>query len=235
MRKKRPLRAKKGRVRSRKRLLCTGISAAVLLLLCYTGGILHSMVAAYAVSDAKTILSDTANQAVYRILQEEGVSYEDLVQLRGGQDSTVSALEVNTVLVNRLKTRLSTEISALLRDRERMRLQVPLGSLFNSELFWGRGPEIPFNLDITGTVLTDFNSGFHTAGINQTLHQISVTVSAQAYVVMPLYRKRCEVDTSFLVAQTVIVGAVPDAYTYVFDDDREDIVGDLFDYGAAAE
>ncbi len=232
--KKKPKFRKKRRQKGRRRIV---ILTAVLLLFvsitwyCMSG--LHSIIFVYAKSMAETVMSDTANQAVFEIMKENGITYQDIVQVTRGDDNIVSALEIDTVLVNQLKAQITTEISKLLASKEKLKIEVPLGSLLENEFLWGMGPTITFNMDITGTILSDFRSHFESAGINQTLHQIVVEVGAQAHIVMPLYRKTCEVKTSFIVAQTVIVGKVPEAYTYVFDDDREDIVGDIFDYGAS--
>ena len=70
------------------------------------------------------------------------------------------------------------------------------------------------------------------AGINQTLHQITLIISADVHFIMPWYRTKGNFETDFLLAETIIVGEVPDAYTNVIESVGSDMAGDLFDFAA---
>ena len=86
---------------------------------------------------------------------------------------------------------------------------------------------------MSGYAKSKLLSNFASAGINQTLHRIILKVSVNVYLVMPWYRASSSVEAEFILAETLIVGKVPDAYTVVIETDEEgELSGIVNDYGA---
>ena len=90
------------------------------------------------------------------------------------------------------------------------RLAFPIGTLTGSELLHGRGPEVPLRVTLAGNAAADFESQFESAGINQTKHRITLKIHLQLYTFIPGINRTVDVDTDIPVAETVIVGEVPD-------------------------
>ena len=90
-------------------------------------------------------------------------------------------------------------------------------------------------LQATATAIVDFKSNFYSAGINQVLHQILITIKVNGNILMTGYTNSFSVETSTIAAQTVIVGITTDAYTNVIEGGGSSVVGDIFDYGAQTD
>ena len=73
----------------------------------------------------------------------------------------------------------------------------------------GRGPHNRSRGSITSTK-TDFENVFESAGINQTQHSIMLNVETTVILTLSGRRVTQTVETSFCVAQTVIIGSVPE-------------------------
>ena len=58
----------------------------------------------------------------------------------------------------------------------------------------------------------DFYTQFSQAGINQTLQRITMTVKIKVTLMTPVGTQTADVSTDTVVAETVIVGTVPDSY-----------------------
>ena len=82
-----------------------------------------------------------------------------------------------------------------------------------------------------GTVKTRIINQFDEAGINQTRHRIQLQVTVDMLSVLPGYRISSEAQTTVVLAETIIVGLVPDAYTEVYGG-TDDLVGMIQDYEA---
>ena len=80
----------------------------------------------------------------------------------------------------------------------------------------------------TGSCTATFSNDFSDAGINQTTHRILLNVDVSVSILLPGFRTGTKVSNTFSVAETVIVGAVPDSYTY-FHSGR-DPEGEAYDY-----
>ena len=76
-----------------------------------------------------------------------------------------------------------------------------------------------------GAVSTAYDTEFETAGINQTRHRVSLTLTAQVQLVIPTGAQMVEVSTQVAMAESIIVGEVPDTFTDVGEDmDMLDLV-----------
>ena len=72
--------------------------------------------------------------------------------------------------------------------------------------------------------MVDFFSEFKQAGINQTIHRIYVKVDTKVQVIIPFSNKFVEIGSEVPIAETIIVGDVPDTYIYVPDFENKDFL-----------
>ena len=114
-------------------------------------------------------------------------------------------------------------------------MKIPIGTLTGNQFLNNRGPKIRIEMQVSSAVYSKIASKFISAGINQTLHQITLSISSDIYFVMPWYRSSGSFQTEFTIAETVIVGKVPEAYTNVIEYPGSNIAGEIFDYSASTE
>ena len=89
-----------------------------------------------------------------------------------------------------------------------------MGTLAGSPLLAGRGPLIRVRMQSVGSSSAHFENAFTSAGINQTKHQIYLVVDVYVSILLPGFSTVTKVSSTYTVAETVIVGSVPDNYTY---------------------
>lgn len=76
----------------------------------------------------------------------------------------------------------------------------------------GRGPGIKIAISSIGNVETDLRSEFTTQGINQTLHRVYLQVKCQVNILTPFDNISREITNQVLLAESVIVGTIPNTY-----------------------
>ena len=79
-----------------------------------------------------------------------------------------------------------------------------------------------------GSAKASLRNAFTSAGINQTRHEIRLVVDVYVSVLLPGFSTVTKVTNRCAVAETVIVGSVPDTYTYF--DTREDMSSTAEDF-----
>lgn len=163
---------------------------------------------------AQSLSTKLINQTVTDIIEEMNIECDDLEHITQTDGGVISAINTNTVNVNRLKSIISVRIQDNLSDIKNRRVNIPLGTLMGSRLFNGQGPDIPLYITLSGNLESDFESTFESGGLNQTLHKISVRISADITVIMPMSTTTTSVETSVLIGETVIVGLVPSGMIY---------------------
>ena len=109
-------------------------------------------------------------------------------------------------------------------------ISIPIGTLTGSTLLNNRGPNIDSEFKMSSAIFSKVASSFIESGINQTLHKISIAVSADIYFVMPWYRTTGQFKSDYTITETIIVGTVPDAFTNVIEYPNENTADYLFDY-----
>ncbi|MBO5089325.1 MAG: sporulation protein YunB [Clostridia bacterium] len=186
----------------------------------------------YAESVAETVMLNSANEAVIAVLRDEDITYDEIAKLSRTEDGAVQSLEIDVYKINNLKSRISNEISRIIGGREEYKVSIPVGSFFDTPYTSGIGPKVPFKMQMTTTAFVDFTHEFRSAGINQVLHLIHIKINIRGSFVTAWYTGSITTQTTAIAAQTVIVGATPDAFTNVIEDVDDNTAGLINDYGA---
>lgn len=66
----------------------------------------------------------------------------------------------------------------------------------------------------SGSAETEFKSEFQSGGMNQTIHNLSLSITTDITVLIPPASENTSVSTDVVIAETVIVGEVPDYALY---------------------
>ena len=156
--------------------------------------------------------SDLTNDAIARQMEEGIIRYDRMVYFEKDLNGRITALKTNMSEVNRLKTDILNVINDEILALDTSDIGIPLGSLFLPELLSGKGPAIPVHILSIRNSDAAFSSNFQQAGINQTLHQLTMELSVDVAVLVLAKTESFTVTTEVVVAETVIVGDVPQTY-----------------------
>ena len=88
----------------------------------------------YAESIAQTVMYNAANEAVLEILNENGITYDDIVVLSRGENGSVTSAEIDIVKINTLKSAISGRLSRKVDEKEYYEVKIPVGTFFSSVL-----------------------------------------------------------------------------------------------------
>ena len=126
----------------------------------------------------------------------------------------ISAISSNMARINALSAKiLDTVINVT--ENQTITVEIPIGNLTGVSLLMGRGPKVPVQIIVLTSSKVEFNNSIITAGINQTKHQVNLEVIVDIDVLIPWDTASTQVKTEVLIADTVIVGKVPDTYMNV--------------------
>lgn len=182
---------------------------------------------------ATTKVSNTVNriifEAVNEAVQEGEISYSELISMEKDLNGRITAVHSNMAAFNRLQAQILDLILARIDQVSARELSIPIGTLTGSALLAGRGPRISVRMESVGSSTAKFENRFDSAGINQTNHQIVLNVDVSIAILLPGFTTATKVSTAVTVAETVIVGDVPETYTY-FSTAPETYEEDLKDY-----
>jgi sporulation protein YunB len=214
---------KRGSVRTKKQkrirnAIRIGIALCVVLaLLFFLNAKLKPIIQSVTSGIAKQMMVSSINTVVLNALEEKQYGYDDFVNILRDSDGAIQTISLNMVNVNTLKSNISLTIQEELGDAQQ-KTGVPLGTLLGMDLLRGRGPKIPLRISALGNTTVDVKSTFDTAGINQTRHCIYLEITTGVYSYLTGVSATTDVTTTVPVAETVIVGEVPQTYASLSSD-----------------
>lgn len=184
-------------------------AAALLLWFRYRyNGAIRSL----AETQVRNATSDLINDAIDMQIELGNIQYDRIVYFEKNLDGQITALKTNMAEVNRLKTAILNLVNDEILAMDTSEISIPLGSLAIPELFSGRGPGIPVQVISIRNSDGSFSSSFTEAGINQTLHQLTMEVLVDVSVLVLGKAEEFTVSSHVVVAETVIVGQVPNTF-----------------------
>ena len=206
------LRKYTARVRRKKRmrrvLLAVLLLAALLLLIDRS---FRPLVFSLAEARCAAMATRALNGALTEAL-DGGINYEDLMNVRMDEKGQVALLSANTMRMNLLADRAGDAALRKLEAVSSQKVSVPLGAALGITLLAGSGPGIPISIVPIGSVQTNFETEFEACGINQTRHKVFMQLSASIRIVIPTGAKTTNVTANMLVAESIIVGKVPESF-----------------------
>ena len=179
---------------------------------------------------AVNVCEDSAIKEINTLMEDEVFShpdeFADLVVLERDSDNRITALRTDIIAVGNVKARIVNGLFDRLDYLEETQTEVPLGTVFAPNLFTGMGPRVKVGLAGLAQMEAQFVSAFTSAGINQTRHRILIEVHAGFRILTPFGG---EIVSTYPVTDTVIVGTVPERYTYI-GGSGSDLLGEIRDY-----
>ena len=158
---------------------------------------------------AKVRAVSVINSVVLNEISRGSISYGSLVHIDRDTGGRVLSVTSDVMKMNEFKAKIILDIQKQLDGERDSSVDIPIGTLIGSSLFHGMGPSLNLRVTLAGNVKADFKSTFESAGVNQTRHRIYLDVGTSVYSFLPGINSTTDVNTDELVAETVIVGEVP--------------------------
>ena len=207
----RPARRRVGKRRGLLISSAVGVALALALIF-YLEAQLQPVLDAMATAKVKNAVTQTLDGAIAGLVEESGLTYSDIITMEKDGSGRITALTSNMGVLNSLRTGILGTAVAAVDGMDTESLAIPVGNLSGVNFLSGRGFSVPVEVVSVGTAHAEFENQFTDAGINQTRHQIMLNVTVTVDILLPGDTLRADVDAQVPVAETIIVGTVPDTY-----------------------
>lgn len=175
------------------------------------GRYLSDLSSQIAVSDAADLVSAEVNRVIARVMTQEEFASSGFVRFERAEDGTISAVSSDMGRINALSAEILEQVVGTAENRM-LTVSIPAGNLTGVSLLMGRGPAVPVEILMLTSSRVSFDNSIVTAGINQTKHQIVLTVTVDIDVLVPWGTESTQVKSQVLIADTIVVGRVPETF-----------------------
>ena len=188
-----------------------GVGLALLVIAALDNA-LRPMVTTLAQAKTENVVTGIINDAVMETLSAEAVAYQDLVTLERDSSGQVTLLSTNSAKLNALRTQILQTVLEKVDALNSEDLGIPLGIITGLATASDWGPDLPVQVLATATPTAEFRNVFTSEGINQTLHQVMLDVQVKITLLIPGGKTDTQVNAEVCVAETLLLGQVPDTY-----------------------
>ena len=170
---------------------------------------------------ARSITTQTINDTIKSKIKRD-INYNDLIFVKYDNDGKVTLMQANTILMNSIAAEVAIEVQEQLKQMSKSKIKVPLSNAFDTQIV--NLPSVNVQIIPQGSVAVDFATEFESSGINQTRHRIYIIVVTDIKMIVPLVQENLRITTNIPIAETIIVGDVPEQYVNVPSDQMLKII-----------
>lgn len=202
--------------RKRRRLLAALAACFTLAAFILTDSALKRPLAELACERVRDAVSDAFTRAALTALEEEEL-FDVLTVTKTGENAFM--VSADTAKLNRAAALIARESRELIAGMGEQGVGIELGTVSGVALLSGAGPTVRARFRPAGSVSYEPSSRLVSAGINQSLYTLYLTVTASVRVLLAGRDETVTVKNTVPIAETVIVGEAPQVYTNVADEE----------------
>lgn len=188
-----------------------GLSMACLLIRAFNTA-LRPQLLVFTEAQVRNHLNQLSSQVVSQVMQDQGLTYSELVVLRTGQGGEVTTMSVDSQKLNLLRAQVMERITEQILALDTTDLGIPLGLLTGIDILSAAGPKLPVRVTSVASATGLFRNEFTNAGINQTLHRIVLDVTITARFLLPVGITETAVTIPVYITEAIVIGQVPQTY-----------------------
>ncbi len=157
--------------------------------------------------------TDALNEALTEQLAVEG-DMPPLVQVERDRAGDLSVARFNFGAIAQLQSLVTRRANDDLLKLSRETFRLPVGEVVGGSLFGAVGPQLPVRFTLIGHAQGSVHAQAKTIGINQSVHEVDLELTATVRVLTPLTAAPTTVHAVLPVAYIVFGGSVPNTYLY---------------------
>ena len=203
---------KKKSKKTKLRIAIIVVLSFLILILFYYFKVVCPIIIRLSEEKIRSLATTSISEVVEYVMQEEKLSYNELVDIKYDSSNNIELIEVNTIKVNNVIRDITKGVQDKFNVLSHEGIGISLGTFTGVPFLYGIGPNISIKLVPVGTVNTKIVSNFNAQGINQTLHRLYFVVIGTIGMVLPIQTQNFVTELEVLICESIIVGKIPDVY-----------------------
>ncbi len=197
----------------KKFVLVTLVILAISLLL--IGLYLHFVVYPFVLNLSTATVNNMYSSVITEVadLLKDSQEFDvDFFHYEKDSAGAITAIIADTSNINQANFLVQRVVYQAVSRLQNVSVPIKLGAFSGSTLLAAYGPTVGVEIMPVGAVKCRFVSKFSSTGLNQTLHKIYIEVTTDIDLMLPLENVSIAEKSEILIAENVIVGAIPDTY-----------------------
>lgn len=181
------------------------------LVAVYYFKVILPIIKVYSSAETKSVTEKAVNLAVSNVINRT-INYNSLIDINYDNSGNIVSFSANQYEINTITREIIKETQQQLNTLGNDGVNLNIGTFSGIPFLIGKGPLVSLKLVPIGAVNGEFDSEFDSVGINITKHSLFLYVNIHVNIVMPIKNLEVYSTTQVLLAESVIIGKVPDVY-----------------------
>lgn len=151
---------------------------------------------------------DILNKTILKEYSDK-FNYDEVIKVDKDSEGNIIMLRADTLKMNQIACEVAIRAQEELKESGSIDIKIPVGYIFRNNIISNMGPKVTVKAQPMGSIDTEYSSKFQSEGVNQTKHSIYINVKTNVRVIFPMSVSKLEVKTQVPLAETIIVGKVP--------------------------
>ncbi len=173
--------------------------------------VVNPVIKTYSAAQTRALTEQAVNLAVSNVINRS-ISYDTLIDISYNASGEIASFSANQYEINSITREIVKEAQFLMDSIGEDGLPLNIGTFTGIPFLLGRGPIVNLKLVPIGSVSGTFESEFNAVGINMTRHALFLYVDIHVSIVMPIKSYDVYTTSQVLLAESIIVGKVPEVY-----------------------
>ena len=183
----------------------------ILIIMFYYFSRILPIIKTYSKARTKELTEKAINIAVSNVINKT-INYSSLIDITYNSAGEIAAFSANQHEINTITREIVKEAQFQMNTLGEDGVNINLGTFTGIPFLIGRGPVLNLKLVPIGIVGSNFESLFQSVGINMTKHSLFLYIDVHVSIIMPIKSYDFETSNQVLLAESVIVGKVPEVY-----------------------
>lgn len=183
----------------------------VFLVAVYYFKVILPIIKVYSSAETESVTEKAVNLAVSNVINRT-INYNSLIDINYDNSGNIVSFSANQYEINTITREIIKETQQQLNTLGSDGVNLNIGTFSGIPFLIGKGPLVSLKLVPIGAVNGVFDSEFDSVGINITKHSLFLYVNIHVNIVMPIKNLEVYSTTQVLLAESVIIGKVPDVY-----------------------
>lgn len=201
----------KRRWRKKRITLIISIFFAFAMIIVYYLNIILPIVKVYSKAQTKALTERAINLAVSNVINRT-ISYDNLIDINYTINGEIASFSANQHEINTITREIVKEAQYQMQELGQDGININIGTFSGIPFLIGKGTPINLHLVPIGVVGSNFESEFESVGINMTKHSLFLYIDVHISIVMPIKSYNFYTSNEILLAESIIVGKVPEVY-----------------------
>lgn len=199
------------RCKNKKVITFVCIFFSIALIIAYYLNIILPILKTYTAAETRSVTERAINLAVSNVINRT-ISYDALIDITYTANGEIASFSANQHEINTITREIVKETQFQMQTIGEDGVKINIGTFTGFPFLLGKGPIVNLRLVPIGVVGSNFESEFESVGINMTKHSLFLYIDVHISIVMPIKSYEFKTTNEVLLAESIIVGKVPEVY-----------------------